>query len=55
MNAPAFVRDGPRATHAAELFGDGEAGLQAILVEARAEVGPAEPDAPCPCRLHNCF
>ena len=46
--ATACVGEGPRATHAAKLFGHGKAGLQTILMEARAEVGPAEPDTPLP-------
>src|SRR5687768_7107962 len=38
-------RDRPGPAHAAELLGDGEARLQAVLVEAGAEVGAAEPGA----------
>ncbi len=48
MDAAAFVLDRPRATNAAELFGDRQAGLQSILMEAGAEVGAAEPHAALP-------
>jgi hypothetical protein len=40
--------DRPRPAHAADRLGDGEAGLQAVLVEAGAEVGAAEPGASPP-------
>ena len=48
MDAAALVLDRPGPAHRAQLFGDGQAGLQAVLVEAGAEVRPAEPDAPLP-------
>src|SRR4051812_34173121 len=35
----------PRPAHAADRLGDGQPGLQAVLVEAGAEVGAAEPGA----------
>ena len=38
-----FVGDRPGPPHAAELLGDGQPGLQAVLVEAGAEIGAAEP------------
>ena len=44
-DAPGFFGDRPGPPHAAQLLGDGEARLQAVLVEARAEMRAAEPDA----------
>ena len=43
MNAPAFIRHCPRAPNAAQLFGDGQAGLQSVLVETGAKISAAEP------------
>lgn len=48
MDAPALVPDRPGPPHPAQLFGHGEAGLQAVLMKARAEMGAAEPDAALP-------
>ena len=55
MDAPAFVLDRPRTANAAELFGDGKAGLQAVFMEARAEMGAAKPDAPLPLQAPQRF
>ena len=33
----------PGTREAAQILGDGETGLQAVLVEARAEIGAAKP------------
>ena len=43
MDAVRLPRDTPRPFNAAERLGDGKTGLQAILMEAGAEVRPAEP------------
>ena len=45
MNAAGLVRHIPRPQHAAQLFGDSQPRLQRVLVEAGAEMRPAEPGA----------
>ena len=46
MDAPALILDAPRPTHAAQLFGHGQAGLQSVLVESMAQIRAAEPGPP---------
>ena len=45
MYARRFIRNRPWTPDTAELFRDGETGLQPILMKARAEMGTAEPNA----------
>src|SRR3954468_6101383 len=45
MNAAGFIRHQPRPLDASELFGNGEASLEPVFMEARAETGAAEPGA----------
>ena len=42
-NARAVVLRAPRAAQTAQILGDGEPRLKPVLVEARAEMRPAEP------------
>ncbi len=48
MNPSALVLDRPRPAHTAHGLCGGEAGLQSVLMEARAEPGPGEPDVTSP-------
>src|ERR1700722_16844964 len=48
LDAARFIKDAPGSTYAAELLGDRKTGLQTIFMEARAEIGAAEPSRPAP-------